>query len=351
MAGIIISLAILLVILILLLMIGYLIFISPYKAIRYHMNELDIFGGRVKLILWEPNEGIVVLRNKKVHFTDITGTGGRKYIFPIIGEELRARVPLAIRFLIWEDEEVLTRESLQAHIRVAIWWKVADIVKYVFDIDRSIHINEQHDTVNVVEASEIWLKALAESTLRVLVSRASIAQLISAAATRYLEVASHMEERQAMELDSVSTIAETIATRLHEELTNKVLSYGIGINRVEIQEVRLPIEVQQSVNKVWMAFLKPIQSEQEARARQIELETAAKVLGTDVVALNELLKNFQGSTFYTLPPFLQSMFGMLEAKAQTAIPQSGQLSVQPQKMLSDDAEVISKRKSRKKPSE
>lgn len=299
---------------------GSSVVLAPYNAIRRGKDELNLFGGRLKLILWEPNEGIVVLRNKQIHFTDVEGTGGRKFIFPVMGDEIRARVPLAIRLLIWEDEEVLTRESLQAHIRVAIWWKVEDIIKYTFDIDREIHLGKDHSDVGVVEASETWVRALAESTMRVLVSRASIAQLISAAATKYLEVANQMEEREVLELDSVSTIAETIAARLEDELQSKASRYGISIDRVEIQEVRMPVEVQKAVNRVWTAFLKPVQTEQEARARQIELQAAADVLGADAVALNELLKNFQGSDFYTVPPFLQTMFGMVDSKAQAAVP-------------------------------
>jgi len=297
-------------------------FFARYTAVRYRKSELDLFGGWVKLILWQPNEGVIVLRNKRVHFSDMSGRGGIKNIFPIKGDELRARVPLSIRFLTWENDNVLTRESLQVHMKVVVWWRVSDIAKYIFDIDRSIHEGEEHVDIGIVESSEAWLKAITESTIRVLVSRASIAQLISAAATKYLQVDHHSDDVKLSDNESVSAIAETVANKLHEELDRKVSGYGISINRVEIQEIRPSLEVQEAINKVWIAFLKPVQTEQEARARQIELEAEAKVLGTDGVTLNEILKNFRNTDFYFIPPFLQSLFGMVNDRTQKlAIPE------------------------------
>ncbi len=289
---------------------------ARYNAIKGNKTEIDLLGGWVKLILWQPNEGVVVLRNKNVVYVDEKGKGGIKYIYPIRGEELRARVPLTIRMLTWEDDKVLTRESLQIHMKVVVWWNVSNIVKYVFDIDRSVHLDEEHAEIGLLESSEAWLMAITESTIRVLASKASATQMISSATTKYLNV-HHNNGANDQESESVQTISETIAHQLHEELNRKVSGYGININRIEIQAIRLSAEVQQAIDKVWLAFLKPVQSEQEARARQIELEATARVLGTDAVALNELLKNFQGSNFAFMPPFLQTMFGIVDSKTQS----------------------------------
>ena len=289
---------------------------ARYNAVRDKKTEIDLLGGWVKLILWQPNEGVVVLRNKNVVFVDKELKGGIKFIYPIIGEELRARVPLTIRMLTWEDDKVLTRESLQIHMKVVVWWNVSDIKKYVFDIDRSIHLNEKHTEIGLLESSESWLMALTEGTIRVLASKASATQLISSATTGYLNVHHKNDGQQETVAESVQTISETIAHQLRDELNRKLSSYGININRVEIQAIRLSVEVQEAINKVWLAFLKPVQSEQESRARQIELEATARVLGTDAVALNELLKNFKGTNFTFMPPFLQTMFGMVDTKTQ-----------------------------------
>ena len=289
---------------------------AKYQAVKRKKAEVDLLGGWIKLILWQPNEGVVVLRNKNVAFVDQQGRGGIKYIYPIRGEELRARVPLTIRMLTWEDDKVLTRESLRIHMKVVVWWSVANLLKYVFDIDRTVQAKEEDTEPDLLESSEAWLTALTEATIRVIASRASTAQLISTATTGYLKTHHANDGQIADEPESVQTISETIAHQLQEDLNLKAMRYGISVNRVEIQAIRLSGEVQEAINKVWLAFLKPVQSEQESRARQIELETTSKVLGTDAVALNELLKNFQGANFSFMPPFLQTMLGMVDTKAQ-----------------------------------
>jgi regulator of protease activity HflC (stomatin/prohibitin superfamily) len=290
---------------------------AKYQAVKRNKAEVDLLGGWIRLILWQPNEGVVVLRNKNVAFVDQHGRGGIKYIYPIRGEELRARVPLTIRMLTWEDDKVLTRESLRIHMKVVVWWNVANLLKYVFDIDRTVTAKSEEATEpDLLESSEAWLTALTEATIRVIASRASTAQLISTATTGYLKSHFANDGQIPDQAESVQTISETIAHQLQDELNLKASRYGISINRVEIQAIRLSGQVQEAINRVWLAFLKPVQSEQESRARQIELETTSKVLGTDAVALNELLKNFQGANFSFMPPFLQTMFGMVDTKAQ-----------------------------------
>ncbi|HEX5152562.1 MAG TPA: SPFH domain-containing protein [Parafilimonas sp.] len=313
---------IILIVFALILLIGLRMFIpflfAKYNAVNQQQTEIDLLWGWVKLVLWQPNEGVVILRNKNVLFTDEQGKGGIKYIFPIRGEELRAKVLLTTRLLTWEDDKILTRESLQIHMRVAVWWNVSDILKYVFDIDRPAQFNETRSEINLLKSSEAWLKTLTEGTIRVLASKASATQLITTATTGYLNVHHNGDGNQVDTAASVQSISETIALQLREELNRKLKSYGIGVNRVEIQAIRLSAEVQQAIDNVWLAHLKPVQTEQEARARKIELEALASVLGTDAVALNELLKNFEGSnfSFFQPPAFLQTMFGMINTKTQ-----------------------------------
>jgi regulator of protease activity HflC (stomatin/prohibitin superfamily) len=289
--------------------------LAKYKAVKEGRSEVDLLGGWVKFVLWQPNEGVVILRNKKVIFQDIEGQGGTKFIFPIRGEEF-AKVPLTIRMLTWEDDKILTRESLQIHMKVVVWWKVSDIKKYVFDIDRPAHLSKTG--TSLFESSEAWLMPLTEGTIRVLASKASATQLITTATTGYLNVHHNVDGKTINQNESVQAISETIANQLRDELNRKLTSYGISIDRVEIQAIQLSVEVQKAIDKVWLAFLKPVQSEQEARARQIELEASARVLGADAVALIESLKSLKGSNMHLFqaPPFLQTMFGMIDTKAQ-----------------------------------
>jgi regulator of protease activity HflC (stomatin/prohibitin superfamily) len=83
----------------------------------------------------------------------------------------------------------------------------------------------------------------------------------------------------------------------NEMLGPKAEEYGLEVDRVEVQEVRLPQELQEALDRLFRAHLLPAQSEQEARARQIELQGVAEVLGVETGALTEVMKQFRGSTY------------------------------------------------------
>jgi hypothetical protein len=99
------------------------------------------------------------------------------------------------------------------------------------------------------------------------------------------------------EAASPGALASNIGNMLNEQIEG----YGLHAERVEIQEVQLPKDIQESIDRVWKATLLPAQSEQEAKAKYIqvtkELEAVRDVIGLDAAATNELLKNFRGSTF------------------------------------------------------
>ncbi len=282
--------------------------LARYYAIRDHKNDVAMFGGAVRLLLWEPNEALIILRYKRVSEIIQGGTGGTKFIYPIRGEELKARVPITFRMLTWEDPAILTRESIQVRMKVAVWWKVGDLAKYVFNIDPALHVGELHEQVGILEAAEAWLHTLTESTLRTLASNSSVALLVSTKATSYLHV--QPDDRTQHPTPSIDS-PSSLGADLSRELQTKAGEYGLAIQRVEIQEIGLSKEIQEAINSVWKASLLPAQTEQEVRARQIALKGAADVLGIDTVRMNEVLKNFQGSSFLTFPAFLDTLMSQL----------------------------------------
>jgi regulator of protease activity HflC (stomatin/prohibitin superfamily) len=215
--------------------------------------------------------------------------------------------------LTWDDPAILTRESIQVSMKVAVWWKVSDLSKYLFSIDPAISVDGSHQQVGILEAAEVWLRTLTESTLRTLASHSSVALLVSTKATSYLHVQpDDRADRKSYAVES----PDSLGADLGRELQVKAAEYGLGIQRVEIQEIGLSKEIQDAINKVWKASLLPAQTEQEVRARQIELEGAASVLGIDTVRMNEVMKNFSGSSFMTFPAFLDSFMSQLTPQAQ-----------------------------------
>lgn len=293
------------------------VLLARFRAIRDHQREVSLFGGTMKLILWEPNEGLVFLRNKAISDVVAGGVGGTRFISPLRGDELCARVPLTLRMLPWEDKAIPTHESIQVAMKVAVWWRVSDLAKYVFNIDSGVRLGDTQTEVGVLEAAEAWLKTLTESTLRLLVSEASVASLISSRAVGYLQSPSRVAGSVQNDVP-LSGTPELLTSDLTLRLARKTSDYGLEIQRVEIQSIRLSPEIQESIDRVWKASLLPAQTEGEARARQIELQAAASVLGVDTVALNEVLKNFKGSSFVGVPAFLGELFGKVAEKTAAA---------------------------------
>jgi regulator of protease activity HflC (stomatin/prohibitin superfamily) len=318
------------------------VFLAKGAAIRNRKEEVPLFGGMVKLILWEANEGLLLLKDKRISRV-IYGPrdgGGLKFIYPILGEELRVRVPLTLKLTQFEDHRVLTRESTRLFMKVALWWRVADLEKYYYSIDREVHVlsdqlahrqplAKTHDPRKAQqEAAEAWISTLAESCVRKLVSQTTTALLVSKHATSYLHVSDRHSQAPAGQPmappglpglrpsqathdgapQGVGT-PDVLAGQIHRMLGPKVADYGLEIDRVEIQEVRLPEDIQEAVDRVFKATLLPAQTEQEARARQIDLQAAASVLGVETVALTEVMKNFKGSQFIGgLPRFIEALF-------------------------------------------
>jgi regulator of protease activity HflC (stomatin/prohibitin superfamily) len=301
---------------------------ARYRAIRDHKKEVSFFGGYVRLLLWEPSEGLVILRDKKISAVipdgdvDLSKQGGVRYVSAFRGEELRARLPLTLRMVTWEDENILTRESIRARMKVALWWRIKNLSQYVFTINSGVHVDGEHKDVGLLEAAELWLQTMTESTMRTLASQASIAVLISSKATAYLRVATRDDidvDTDKVKLPETGS-PEAIAINLCRDVAAKVKDYGIELQRVEIQEVSLSKEIQEAIDKVWRASLLPAQSEQEAKARQIQLQAVANVIGVDATAMTEILKNLNGTSFYGIPPFLEAMFQRLTPQSPVQRP-------------------------------
>jgi regulator of protease activity HflC (stomatin/prohibitin superfamily)/predicted RNA-binding Zn-ribbon protein involved in translation (DUF1610 family) len=324
--------------------IGLTILLAKTFAIQRKQKEVDLFGGLMKLILWEANEGIVLLKNKQVSEV-IYGPqagGGTQFIYPLFGEELRLRVPLTLKLTQFEDKNVLTRESTRLFVKVAFWWWIADLQKYYSVIDKRVGVADNNPadgefTDNAGsyaegpnDAAERWILTLAESCIRKLVSQTTTATVVSKNALAYMHIdrtgidgatrpaqaaVSGIHSRQmTVHQGAEAATPENLANAIHHMLNPKVAEYGLKIDRVEIQEVRLPQELQEALDRLFRSHLLPAQSEQEAKARQIELQAVANVLGVQAVALKEVMKEFKGSTYVGgFPKFLETLF----AKSQT----------------------------------
>jgi regulator of protease activity HflC (stomatin/prohibitin superfamily) len=323
------------------------------RAIERGEREVDIFFKCVKLVLWEQNEGLLFLRNKQIHEV-VYGPeqgGGTRFIFPIFGDEIKVHVPLTLQMSQFEDEKVLTRESIQLRVKVALWWRIKDrkgLEDFYLLIDKEIHLAGNvdmrtkgidysgEDKLGVqrgpkraeLNAAERWMLTLVESCLRKLVAQTSVAWVISKRATDYL----HVKEEHGgpgspgHQEDSQST-PDLIGKSLQGMLASELEEFGLVIQKAEIQEVRLPEALQESIDRVWEATLLPARTAQEALARsnliKVELEAVKEVIGQEATAKGHLLGKMQDMTFYTgVEQTLEQLLSVMTT-TQNAPPPSG----------------------------
>jgi regulator of protease activity HflC (stomatin/prohibitin superfamily) len=315
------------------------------RAIQRGEREVDLFFRCVKLVLWEANEGLLFLKDKRIHEV-IYGPecgGGMRFIFPIFGDEIKVHVPLTLQLSHFKDHKVLTRDSFELMIKVAIWWRIKDregLEDFYLLIDKEIHLTSdeamQPKDVDFstqssgarkspkraeLNAAERWLMTLVESSLRKLVSRTSVAWVISKNASAYLHVGRQHDEKTAQPIDEDHATPDLIANSLKDMLCPEVEKYGLEIDRIEIQEVRLQPEIQEAIDRLLKATLLPAQASQEAlaRAQQIEAElgTIAKILGTEAAGAAHIAKSMQGMSFFGgMNPVLEQLLAPLMKKSE-----------------------------------
>jgi regulator of protease activity HflC (stomatin/prohibitin superfamily) len=294
------------------------------RAFKSGERAVLVWFGLGKLLLWNPGETFVFQENKKLKDVG-DAQGGMRTIFPIRGEECVGPIPLRTGMLDWEDPRVLTREAQPLDIKVAVWWKVDDARTYAFRISTdtpqagktTASHNRLLDDAAVHNTVERWIRVLTEAAVRSEINQLSVADVVSAQATQFLQdVGENGRPQRSTELGELFEPAMDEALKTIKE---KAKGYGIDVERLEVQHVHLPKQIQEAINETRIAFLSPIKTEREAEAAKIKLEKLVQVLGKDTVGLNELMKNLQGAQIVAPFNFLAPLFAGLDKRAASAL--------------------------------
>jgi regulator of protease activity HflC (stomatin/prohibitin superfamily) len=292
------------------------------RAFKSGERAVPVWFGTGWLVLWNPGETFVFQKYTK--FNDGGDVeGGMRTLFWIRGEQFVGPIPLRTGLMNWEDKQVLTREAQPLGIKVAVWWKISDPKAYAFQIstDRPQYAqvrasnNLLLDDAAVHNTVEHWIAVLTESAVRAQVNQLSVADVVSAQATQFLQDVGENGKPQ----PALGHLFEPAMEGALQTIKGKAHGYGIEVERLEVQHVHLPPEMQEAINDTRKAFLSPIRSEREAEALKIKLEKLAQVLGKDTVGLNELMKNFQGAQFMTPLNFMAPLFSGLDKKAASVV--------------------------------
>ena len=324
------------------------LFVAKQKAIAGKGRPVPVLFGLGVLITWEQNEGLILLRDKQITET-IYGPesgGGLRILYPVFGEELRAQVPLTLQLTWFRDDRVLTRESIQLVVKVALWWKVSNLEAYFYRIDQEIHSLQDRDRPGEgfataarptprgqLRIAEVWVQTLTEACLRKLISDTSTFLIISKRAASRLHVESGHAPRVGDPSDSDDlkpATPDVLAEQLKAELLLRLKSYGLEMERVEIQEVQLPPAIQQAVNEVWIASTQPTKSAYEARTVENRLEVLCRLLGKEAVGVSEIVGRLPPGAFMSNPlAWLPAVMEQIAGAAKTPTPLGGMLPPAP----------------------
>jgi regulator of protease activity HflC (stomatin/prohibitin superfamily) len=294
------------------------------RAFRSGERAVSVWFGLGSLLLWNEGETFVFQKNKK--FDGVGDTkGGTRMISWIRGEQFVGPIPLRTGLDDWEINQVLTREAQPLTIKVAVWWKISDPRAYAFRIStdrpQSFQARSSNslllDNAAVDNTVKHWIEVLTESAVRSQVNQLSVADVVSAQATQFLQEMG--ENGTPQRPAALGQLFEPAMEGVLKTTKEKAKSYGIEVERLEVQHVHLPPEIQEAINDTRIAFLSPIRTEREAEAAKIKLEKLAQVLGRDTVGLNELMKNLHGAQIVTPFNFMAPLFAGLDKRAASAL--------------------------------
>jgi regulator of protease activity HflC (stomatin/prohibitin superfamily) len=335
---------------ILLLIIAGLVVLSQYwmprtAAFRDSKSRVRIWFGQGEIVLWNPGQTFAFLRNKQL--TEVGSEhGGFRTVFAMKNEEAIGPIPLQTALFTWNDDNVLTRDGQPLRMSIGVWWKVANVEKYVFRIynerDQQQTISRPYvdprypvnpiqvatslpqsgaarfDSMSLHNVADRWLKVMTESSVRSRVNRLAVADVVSAQAMEFLQTSG---TDTSASLDSRS-IFESVLNEVRQEIQSKAMEFGLAVDQLEVQHVYLPQVIQDAINETRIAFLAPIKGERESEAVRISLEKLASVLGRDNVALNQIMSNLKNANFITPLPIMQPLMDKLSFKTteQQALP-------------------------------
>jgi regulator of protease activity HflC (stomatin/prohibitin superfamily) len=303
------------------------LYLVKSRAMSHNEKSRNVLFGFGRMVLWEPTEGVVFLKNKQVQAVDNNPNdgGGIRIIFPILGEQLSLRVPLTVQSCVFTDHNVFTKDYLPVTVRMTIWWRLTDLERYFLSISQNVgYVSDQGSddwggedegprraSASQLNMAKLWITMMAESVCRQELGKTSTAFLVGSQISSELpqDVQGAGGSKEALKSYQATTGA--LAQRLEVGIRKKVEEYGLGMDRVELQEVRLPKQIHDAaVEACAVAFL-PAKAEREAAARKIQLQADADVLGADAVALREVLGGADGMSFMGVPDFLDKLFGRL----------------------------------------
>lgn len=288
--------------------VGQLIF-AKARVLREH--EFGMWGGLIRLISWNPTEGVVFLKNKQIDLIDDNphDGGGIKVVYPLLGEELVLRAPLEIQTLAFGDSNILTKEYVPLSIKGTIYWRISGIDRFYLQISKNLHSVDdagRHAVTTFgqnakLEMAEQWLRAMAEEKTRMIVSQVGtgllIADQLATDLSKAIPDSSSFIGPAPEASHGYRGATDGLASSIKSDFGAAASDFGLEIHEVRLQEVRLPPEIYAAAVDTCKASYLPLKARAEAIERRLKLQAEVDVIGADAVGLREVAGSIPALAF------------------------------------------------------
>lgn len=318
--------------------------------------------GLMQISAWDPTEGVLFLKDKKLDFVDSNPNdgGGIRILLPFSGEEEVCRVPLEVQTCEYSEDRVLTREYVPISITGTIYWRIVDVARFYILVSREIHKVNDRDGHKIVKPEPVspdrgmlrsgtphqldvareWLRQIAEEQTRLVVARVrtgllaaeNVASSLSCGLRDQITFDSGQKQvASALGLSvsgpgsskSYRSAAEALGDVIRQAMECVVPEYGIHVDRVSVQDVRLPQDILNRAIYACTTAYRPIEAQREAVANLVEstaraegnkrgLAAEAEIIGSDAVGKREVVGSVQpfafGGRYGDFMDFLNSVF-------------------------------------------
>ena len=328
------------VIVILILGISLQFLLAPWRAARTGLNNISLLGGMVSFVTWTSDEELVLHRNARVRAVPgVKGEGGSFFLYPLLGDRIHARFDMKLQSFVYK-EDILTREALPCKIDIAVWWKISDLKLFMASSGNATHLDQETSKVAYLTVAESRLKTLTDSITRAKIAQAAFLEVLTTEKPKYLDV-HHTGQTPP---SGLAQLSKNLETELASALSTEAGKYGITIDRVEIQGIRFPSEIEKELRDLWLSYLKPARAAQEAEAdliagnKKLDLLTREiDLLGSAAISTREIVKHLPDNSSLTLDELLKAAISAVRgtAKPNDRTIHSSIAPVEPTKMLPD----------------
>jgi regulator of protease activity HflC (stomatin/prohibitin superfamily) len=317
------------------------LFMAKKKALK--CGTANAWFGLLQVAAWDPTEGVLFLKDKKLDYVDSNPNdgGGIRVVLPFHGEEEVCRVPLEVQTSEYSDEKVLTREYVPLKMTGTIYWRIIDVARFYLLVSREIHKLDDRGGHKVVqpetetkergrlrsgnahqlEAAEEWLRLIAEEQTRSVVARVRTGLLVADQVAAALPLGLREQltpvanREQEASVDSIvasspsssksyRSAADALGDAIRGAMESIVPEYGIHVDRVSLQEARLPEEILKKAAEVCTTAYVPLEAQRQATAdmmdyaalaekRRMYLAGEVEVIGKDAVSKREVVGSIQ----------------------------------------------------------